>query len=384
MQVFKEVCEERRWQWKMLLDGSTTARLERLMHADALTIIYGTSHALEHGFIRNLTTSRHMLVASVGKAFMATGPKNRQLKGFRSFVESYGCKLNDLKLMPKTFLFSERKECLDFFIHISKNTQSTWIVKPYGGYGGENIEMYYQLSPLIDKFGKCDNQRAQYLAQEYLSNPLLLNGRKFDVRAYILIARTNPYFVFYHAGYLRVAINKFSSDAGLNAHLTNTHIQSHVSGYVSGNHFWTYSELQQYIHNVSTNQDDKFVQEKLEPMVKQVGLFLLHSSMRTYERLPGTYLLLGLDFMITSDYHIWFIEANNYPLWPSNAPKLDKQTYAMANELLDLEMEIHSSPSMFVNLQPGAKYGSWELVYNELSAHCSGQQYNPCKDFPVQ
>lgn len=26
--------------------------------------------------------------------------------------------------------------------------------------------------------------------------------------------------------------------------------------------------------------------------------------------------LLGLDFMITNDWHIWFIEANNYPLWP--------------------------------------------------------------------
>lgn len=277
MQVFKEVCEERRWQWKMLLDGSSTARLERLMHADALTIIYGTSHALEHGLIRNLTTSRSMLVASVGKAFMATGPKNRQLKALRSFVESYGCNLNDLKLIPKTFLFSERKECLDFFIHVSKNTQSTWIVKPYGGYGGEKIEMYQQISPLIDKFGKCDNARAQFLAQEYLSNPLLLNGRKFDVRAYILIARTNPYFLFYHAGYLRVAVNKFSSDAELNAHLTNTHVQSRLSGFDLSDHFWSFPELQQYIQNVTTSQN-KFVQEKLEPMIKQVGVFLLHSG----------------------------------------------------------------------------------------------------------
>lgn len=277
MQVFKEVCEERRWQWKMLLDGSSTARLERLMHADALTIIYGTSHALEHGLIRNLTTSRSMLVASVGKAFMATGPKNRQLKALRSFVESYGCNLNDLKLIPKMFLFSERKECLDFFIHVSKNTQSTWIVKPYGGYGGEKIEMYQQISPLIDKFGKCDNARAQFLAQEYLSNPLLLNGRKFDVRAYILIARTNPYFLFYHAGYLRVAVNKFSSDAELNAHLTNTHVQSRLSGFDLSDHFWSFPELQQYIQNVTTSQN-KFVQEKLEPMIKQVGVFLLHSG----------------------------------------------------------------------------------------------------------
>lgn len=52
--------------------------------------------------------------------------------------------------------------------------------------------------------------------------------------------------------------------------------------------------------------------------------------------------------------------------------------------MFDLVMEIHSSPNMFVKLQPGARYGSWELIYNELQAQCSGHQYNPCKDFPVQ
>lgn len=30
----------------------------------------------------------------------------------------------------------------------------------------------------------------------------------------------------------------------------------------------------------------------------------------------GGFQLLGLDLMITNDWHIWFIEANNYPLWP--------------------------------------------------------------------
>ena len=40
--------------------------------------------------------------------------------------------------------------------------------------------------------------------------------------------------------------------------------------------------------------------------------------------------MLGLDFMITVDYHVWFIEANNYPLWPINAENLDKDTHTMA------------------------------------------------------
>lgn len=328
MGVLKEVCEERNWKWKLLLNSTSTARLERLIHADALSIIHGTSKVLEHSFIRNMTLSQHALVASVAKAFLVTGPKNKQLITYRQFVSSFGCSLDHLKLIPQSFLLSEEKECLDFFIHVSKKAKNTWIVKPYGGYGGQNIEIYNTVSPLIKRFGKCDKSY-QYLAQEYLHNLLLLDGRKFDVRAYMLIARTNPYFLFYHPGYLRVAINKFSNNAGRDVHLTNTHIQSHVGGFTMNDHFWSFSTFQQYIRNYSMGNDD-FVESKLESIIKQTGLFILQAGLHTFERLPGTYLVMGLDFMITADYHVWFIEANNYPLWPSNVMNLDKATYAMA------------------------------------------------------
>ncbi len=34
------------------------------------------------------------------------------------------------------------------------------------------------------------------------------------------------------------------------------------------------------------------------------------------QRSSSSFQLLGLDIMITTDWHIWFIESNNYPLWP--------------------------------------------------------------------
>lgn len=42
--------------------------------------------------------------------------------------------------------------------------------------------------------------------QEYIDNPLLLDGHKFDFREYLLIARTSPLMVFYHPGYIRRSI----------------------------------------------------------------------------------------------------------------------------------------------------------------------------------
>ena len=46
-----------------------------------------------------------------------------------------------------------------------------------------------------------------------------------------------------------------------------------------------------------------------------------------FRRLPSSYLLVGLDFMVTTDYRVWFIEANNYPLWPKGSP--------FVNDLMD-------------------------------------------------
>ena len=49
-------------------------------------------------------------------------------------------------------------------------------------------------------------------------------------------------------------------------------------------------------------------------------LLFSFSGLSKFRRMPSSYLLLGLDFMVTADYRVWFIEANNYPLWPKGSP----------------------------------------------------------------
>ena len=56
----------------------------------------------------------------------------------------------------------------------------------------------------------------------YLSRPLLLDGRKFDIRAYMLIGSTVPYLVLYHKGYVRLSLVEYDVKVDdLTAHLTN-------------------------------------------------------------------------------------------------------------------------------------------------------------------
>lgn len=59
-------------------------------------------------------------------------------------------------------------------------------------------------------------------APRYIQNPLLLDGKKFDVRSYLLIACTVPYMIFFGHGYARLTLNLYDPHSrDLSSHLTN-------------------------------------------------------------------------------------------------------------------------------------------------------------------
>ena len=56
----------------------------------------------------------------------------------------------------------------------------------------------------------CGKVEQSLLAQQYISNPLLLDKEnKFDFRIYMLIASVNPLIVYYHDGFLRLSLGKY-------------------------------------------------------------------------------------------------------------------------------------------------------------------------------
>jgi len=82
----------------------------------------------------------------------------------------------------------------------------------------------------MERFRKGDLRLARPLiAQRYVSNIFLLNGHKFDIRAYMFIASVDPLVVFFHNGYLRVNIEPYDTSNLQNkwSHISNIGLQKY-------------------------------------------------------------------------------------------------------------------------------------------------------------
>ncbi len=106
-----------------------------------------------------------------------------------------------------------------------KDSDSLWLLKPSKGLGGKGIELAWgrdlkaRLFPtsanagaeiskddVAEKPNKQPPPAEGWVIQHYVHPPLLLAGRKFDVRVYCLIARTEPALWFFHPGYSEIAV----------------------------------------------------------------------------------------------------------------------------------------------------------------------------------
>ena len=81
------------------------------------------------------------------------------------------------------------------------------------------------LNNLVKKLGGL-------IVQKYCENPSLINGKKYDLRFFMLVACTKPYLVLTHTGYARISLEAYSTESfGADgkeekaAHLTNASVQ---------------------------------------------------------------------------------------------------------------------------------------------------------------
>lgn len=85
-------------------------------------------------------------------------------------------------------------------------------------------------------FSNNQGFKESYVISKYLEDPLLIGGRKFDLRIYVLVTSFRPLKVYlYDLGFARFCVEKYSNDSNerenMFIHLTNVAIAKQNASY---------------------------------------------------------------------------------------------------------------------------------------------------------
>ena len=105
----------------------------------------------------------------------------------------------------------------------------------------------------------------QFIIQKYIEDPLLIKGRKFDIRVWVLVTQNLDCY-FFKEGYIRTSSSQYTTDASALAndwvHLTNNAIQKHNPTYgdfEDGNQM-SFAEFRKYLKEKHSKLDPFFEQ----------------------------------------------------------------------------------------------------------------------------
>lgn len=121
--------------------------------------------------------------------------------------------------IPKTFLLPNEFAYLE--AEMEKDKERLWIAKPAASSQGKGIIVTNKLCEIPQK-------GTPHIVSEYIYNPLLFDGFKFDLRIYVALTSINPLRLYiYEDGLTRFATSKYNNNLTGNkkqskfTHLTN-------------------------------------------------------------------------------------------------------------------------------------------------------------------
>ncbi|EOB09218.1 Putative tubulin polyglutamylase TTLL10, partial [Anas platyrhynchos] len=170
------------------------------------------------------------------------------------------------EFFPESFRLDLKDE-RNAFSELCKEEQ-IWICKPSCSNQGRGIfllknpaaantlqaKLHGSEGDLPSKRVQCRAPQAR-IVQRYIHQPLLLEGKKFDVRSYLLIACTAPYVLFFAQGYVRLTCTNYDAMSDdLTVHLTNQYMQKKNSLYsqLKDETVWRMEHFNSYINEKFT------------------------------------------------------------------------------------------------------------------------------------
>ncbi|XP_053330304.1 tubulin polyglutamylase TTLL5 [Spea bombifrons] len=264
--------------------------------------------------------------------------KDRLYSNVRRMQQNHGAR--NFSLLPQTYLLPA--EYPDFCNAFAKD-RGPWIVKPVASSRGRGVYLVNSPSQVSTE----DNM----LVSRYISNPLLIDGFKFDVRLYVLITSYEPLVIYlYEEGLTRFATVRYDRAAknikNQFMHLTNYSVNKKSGDYVScddpevedyGNK-WTMSAMLRYLKQ--DGRDTAALMSQIEDLIIKTviaGELPIASACRAFLAHRGNcFELYGFDVLIDVNLKPWLLEVNLSPSLACDAPLDLKVKASVISDMLTL------------------------------------------------
>ncbi|XP_051696470.1 inactive polyglycylase TTLL10 isoform X2 [Oryctolagus cuniculus] len=256
---------------------------------------------------------------------------------------------------PETYRLDVREERQAFF-SLFDETQ-VWICKPTASNQGRGIFLLRSQDDVATLQAKAQSGEEDAssrkmpfrvpqarVVQRYIQNPLLLDGKKFDVRAYLLIACAVPHMVFFGHGYARLTLSLYDPDSSdLSGHLTNQFMQKKSPLYLllKEDTVWSMDHLNHYI-NSKFSKTPGLPRDWVLTTFTRMQQIMAHCFLAVKSKLEcklGYFDLIGCDFLVDENFKVWLLEMNSNPALHTNCQVLKEVIPEVVAETLDLALE---------------------------------------------
>eukprot|EP01124_Arcella_intermedia_P004713 TRINITY_DN126_c0_g1_i1.p1 TRINITY_DN126_c0_g1~~TRINITY_DN126_c0_g1_i1.p1 ORF type:complete len:515 (-),score=94.17 TRINITY_DN126_c0_g1_i1:15-1559(-) len=306
-------------------------------------------------------------------------------------------KANKLHYQPETFILSDPTECVQFFKLVQDHPEYIWVTKVPTSSQGEGIT----INPPIDFIKaqwldtsapgiKCKGaHRSDSLIQRYIRNPLLLEGKKMEIRSYWVLASVDPLIIFYRDGTVRLTTRDYKEEDWNDPliHITNTRQQKKADPnyyQTEAQRKWNLDQLAEYLKDQGKIQDGKAWLEKLRADLKEriaVSVLAAYPKLLSdmkMEGWDGRFELFGMDVILDSDLGMWLTELQDGPGLSLDPGVKRLLIPKLVKELTDIILEIDTLSRLGRKLSfPLESRGDWQqLDMTQYLSHLPPQLIN--------
>ncbi|KAG1679692.1 hypothetical protein FOA52_006211 [Chlamydomonas sp. UWO 241] len=293
-----------------------------------------------------------------------------------------------LDIIPTTFVLPQ--DYALFVEEFRKAPNAKWIMKPSSKSQGKGIFLINKLSQ-VKRWSSSNlppalrNSADSYVVSRYIDDPLLIGGKKFDMRIYVAVTSFRPLKVYMSKlGFGRFCNVKYTTDTDDMdndfVHLTNVAVQKHGADYnESHGNKWSLDNVRLYLEALHGAERT----EQLFGDIEAVVVTSLKACQNIIINDVHCFEMYGYDIIVDAALKPWLVEVNASPSLSASGASDRLLKFKVINDVLNLVTPLdwlpHTAdtgappdqqPSMTSG--PRRTVGSLQLIYDEADEAQAG------------